>query len=140
MKRNWTKEQIQQEIEEMDGYIPVSKIEETLGMPPTTLQKVLSGKRKLPKKWIKVLEAYFVRKPGNNKLMNSAKSNIEFSEKTPKAYDSREVSFIKMDEVGTWQAPNRPTTLAELKILCPKELTGFDRSTWIAQKRQEYGI
>lgn len=57
-----TKEQIQAEIQEMDSYIPVSKIEESLGMPPTTLQKVLKGKRELPKKWVKVLEGYFVKK------------------------------------------------------------------------------
>lgn len=58
-----TKEQIQKEIEGMDSYLPVSKIEEILKMPPTTLQKVLSGKRELPKKWYKVLQAYFVTKP-----------------------------------------------------------------------------
>lgn len=63
MKRIWNKEQIQKEIEEMDAYLPVSKIEEKLGMPPTTLQKVLSGKRELPKKWLKSLESYFVRNP-----------------------------------------------------------------------------
>lgn len=55
-----TKEQIQKEIQEMDNYIPISKIEENLKMPPTTLQKVLKGKRELPKKWYKVLETYFV--------------------------------------------------------------------------------
>lgn len=62
-----TKEQIQKEIEEMDAYVPVKTIEERLGMPPTTLQKVLKGERKLPKKWHKILEAYFVRKPETTK-------------------------------------------------------------------------
>lgn len=33
-----------------------------------------------------------------------------------------------------------PKTLQELKTLCPKELTGLDRSEWIANKRQEYNI
>lgn len=59
-----TKEEIQKQIAIMDAYVPVYKIEEKLGMPPTTLQKVLSGKRELPKKWLKILEAYFVKKPG----------------------------------------------------------------------------
>lgn len=74
-----TKEQIQKEIEGMDAYIPVKKIEEKLGMPPTTLQKVLKGERSLPKKWIKVLEAYFVKKEevvelkvGDNKAWSKA--------------------------------------------------------------------
>lgn len=40
--------------------IPTYQIEANLGMPKTTLQKVLSGQRKkLPKKWaIKLLEVY----------------------------------------------------------------------------------
>lgn len=58
-----TKEEIQEQIKIMDAYIPVYKIEEKLEMPATTLQKVLSGKRELPKKWQKVLETYFVKKP-----------------------------------------------------------------------------
>ncbi len=58
-----TKEEIQKEILEMDAYLPVSKIEERLGMPKTTLQKVLSGERELPKKWLKVLSGYFNRTP-----------------------------------------------------------------------------
>lgn len=33
-----------------------------------------------------------------------------------------------------------PRTLDELKALCPKELTGFEKSQWIGTKRQEYGI
>lgn len=31
-------------------------------------------------------------------------------------------------------------SLGQLKGLCPKELTGFDRSQWIANERQKYGI
>lgn len=33
-----------------------------------------------------------------------------------------------------------PKTLQELKTLCPQELTGLERSQWIANKRQEYGL
>lgn len=50
----------------MNEYVPISKIEANLGMPPTTLQKVLKGVRPLPKKWEKKLEAYFVREPSVN--------------------------------------------------------------------------
>jgi len=39
--------------------------------------------------------------------------------------------------VGT---PKPPTTLDELKALCPKELTGFDRSAWIATNRVKYDL
>lgn len=34
----------------------------------------------------------------------------------------------------------KPKTLDELKALCPKELTGIDRSMWISTERQKYGI
>jgi len=42
-------------------------------------------------------------------------------------------------------APKKPQTSApknldELKALCPTELTGLDRSQWIAKERQKYGI
>ena len=33
-----------------------------------------------------------------------------------------------------------PKTLDDIKLLCPKELSGFDRSQWIAAERQKYGI
>ncbi len=79
-----SKEQIIKELEEMDGYLPINKIEERLGMPPTTLQKVLSGKRNLPKKWNAILEKYFVREP-EVKVKDLSKPNKEVKPKeTPK--------------------------------------------------------
>lgn len=101
-----TKEQIQREIEEMDAYVPVKTIEERLGMPPTTLQKVLKGERKLPKKWHKVLEAYFIRKPqveitdlnenastASNKTKPAPKTN--FTINTTKKENSGELSSFE---------------------------------------------
>ena len=102
-----TKEQIQKEIEAMDSWIPVSEIEKRMGMPPTTLQKVLKGTRELPKKWHKKLEAYFVvsSKPvtENNDVFKSpltidesltaeAKSEIE----EVKIADSRKFAAISV--------------------------------------------
>lgn len=54
------KDEIQTKIDKMDKYLPISEIEKELGMPHTTLQKVLKGKRELPKKWVKVVENYFL--------------------------------------------------------------------------------
>ena len=34
----------------------------------------------------------------------------------------------------------RPKTLDELKAMCPPELTGLDKSGWVATERQKYGI
>lgn len=52
------------------------------------------------------------------------KESIEWAAPTPEAYDS----------------PKIPKTLDDVKSMCPKELTGFDRSAWIATERQKYGI
>ena len=35
---------------------------------------------------------------------------------------------------------NQGMTLERLKSLCPTNLTGIDRSAWIAQERVKYGI
>ena len=34
----------------------------------------------------------------------------------------------------------RPKNLDELKKMCPIELSGFDKSAWVATERQKYGI
>ena len=34
----------------------------------------------------------------------------------------------------------KPKTPEDLKIMCPPELKGFDRSQWISKKRQEFNI
>ncbi len=39
-----------------------------------------------------------------------------------------------------YSVDTRPKTLDELKKLCPAELTDFDRSEWIANERQKFGI
>ena len=96
-----TKEQIQKEIEEMDSYLPVSKIEEALGMPPTTLQKVLKGTRTLPKKWQKPLEAYFVREPEKTKEVPlTKKEGTHKSENKPQALSPFLLSRQKLKNGG----------------------------------------
>lgn len=39
-----------------------------------------------------------------------------------------------------YDSPRRPRNLEELKLLCPADLTGLDRSQWISKERQKYGI
>lgn len=33
-----------------------------------------------------------------------------------------------------------PSNLEELKAMCPKNITGVDRTIWIAEERKKYGI
>jgi len=35
---------------------------------------------------------------------------------------------------------NKPQNLEQLKAMCPPELTGFEKSEWIATERQKYNI
>ena len=75
------KEQIQKEIDGMAEYLPISEIEKRIGLPKTTLQKVLSGERELPKKWHRVVEVYFgvTKKEDDrsNPLINAARGRDE---------------------------------------------------------------
>lgn len=57
-----TQEDLKKYIDGMEIYIPIRLIERNLCIPKTTLQQVLKGNRKLPKKWVKVLEKYFNEK------------------------------------------------------------------------------
>jgi hypothetical protein len=106
---------------------PVYQIEVDLGMPKTTLQKAIKGDRELPKKWsLKLVEAF---KPINQvKVTDATKPNKVIKEVTePMPKKNYSIDTI-------------PKTLEDLKRLCPKELTGFDRSEWIRENRAKYGI
>ena len=72
----------------------------------------------------------------NNKPEN--KERIEKERNT--VSEVSENSQHKQPLTETECTPNPPTTLDELKALCPKELKGFERSQWISGKRVEYGI
>ncbi len=102
------KTDIEKAISEMKDYVPVRLIERHLGMPKTTLQKVLKGQRELPKKWQKPLEAYFGKNPES------------ISKEPPKQKAASHTSENKPQPTIN----GRPKNLLELKELCPKELTG----------------
>lgn len=54
--------------------------------------------------------------------------------------NSRHNLPTKSEKKGNINFEVKPKTLEELKKICPPELTGLDRSAWISEKRQEYGI
>lgn len=63
---------------------------------------------------------------GNLEWEDTQKTNVVFKES-------------KNGNISMWHAPN-PKNLEELKELCPAELKGLDRSAWISEHRQKYGI
>lgn len=50
------------------------------------------------------------------------------------------IRFVEKAENEAYNAPRWPSSLDELRALCPPELTGLERSGWIATERQKYGI
>lgn len=124
-------------------YRPISKIEEDLGMPKTTLQKAVKGLRSLPKRWSVELKEY-VKTGGwisaNVKENNKSISSVTVSDEYGQMGNSGEINRDTWKHTNIKIAANPPKSLDELKALCPKELTGFDKSNWIRTERQKYGI
>ena len=65
----------------------------------------------------------------DNETAKEEKETSKEEEKTPSDVK------VDLDEVK-----KRPKTLDELKAMCPPELTGLDKSGWVATERQKYGI
>jgi len=105
---------LKKHIEDMEIYVPVCSIESNLEMPKTTIQQVLNGHRKLPKKWVKVLERYFTAKlylgVNNLKFANSGEkgklkvidngliSKIDFKPIIKESYDGKRIEDVIHDE------------------------------------------
>lgn len=114
------REVLKKHIKDMEIYVTVCLIESNLKIPKTTIQQVLNGHRKLPKKWVKILEKYFSGKLylGENNLRftnsgdkgklkvvdNGLISKIDFKPTNKESYDGKK-SIIVSDEMGKWKEP-----------------------------------
>lgn len=76
----------------------------------------------------------------NFRYAKNKKSKVKFVSPTPESYNSEKIINITNDEPSQWVEPNTLKTLIELKELCPPELKGLERSSWIAKNRRKYGI
>lgn len=90
--------------------------------------KVLHPLKKKPKTKRIPIEVWNQMVIANKKLAGAVLSGINVSDIIEKP----------LDEIKA--ALHRPKNLEELKSMCPKELTGFERSEWIATERQRYGV
>ncbi len=70
----------------------------------------------------------------SNPLINAARGRDK------NGVNEDEAKRVEQESQKEVQEMNAPTTLDELKALCPKNLTGFERSAWVATERQKYGI
>lgn len=131
-----------------------TQLEKLIGLPENSLSGVLSGKKKLSRQSIIKIELWnksekpdplitlhkLLLKPGTP--IREIIGDINFDKPTSAAFDGAKVNRVIQDEVSQWQEPknDKPKNLDQLKLLCPKELTGFDRSEWIRNERLKYNI
>jgi hypothetical protein len=77
-----------------------------------------------------------------------APSDREIKQKAPKeakrpvVHLNKPISSLEPQEQPgfDFSTDSPPKTLGELKSRCPAELKGIDRSMWISEERQKYGI
>lgn len=79
------------------------------------------------------------------KGIDSLKSSISFQQPTPTSFDGEKVDHKNIDEFGQWEEPKNtvntiPKTYQELKDMCPKELTGLDRSIWLNEEKLKHNL
>lgn len=90
----------------------------------------------LPADYINVKKVGVLTADGQVKPLNLKKNN-----KPSKAKQSDAAKAPKgASQVDISPHPAKPKNLDELKKLCPPDLTGLDRSNWVATERQKYGI
>lgn len=80
----------------------------------------------------KPILAHTISLSGNKVFMPSVKP--------PEAQKSNEKGNEGESVGEESRAEKRPKTLYELKAMCPKEFSGLERSTWISENRQKYGV
>ena len=124
-----------------------TQLEKLIGLPENSLSGVLSGKKKLSRQSIIKIELWnksekpdpftsgisgihvIVAKEGKFKGPASLSDHPKCKKDTP----AQEPKFEFKEFIA-------PKNLDQLKALCPKELTGFDRSEWIRNERLKYNI
>jgi len=123
-----------------------TQLEKLIGLPKNSLSGVLSGRKKLSRlsiikidQWNKsdkpdpVLGNVIVFKYGVVNVPKPLGDLLELHPLCKKDTAAQEPEVIFKEFIA-------PKTLDQLKELCPKELTGFDRSEWVRINRVKYGI
>jgi len=119
---------IKSKIDGLDSYTPIRIIERNLGMPPTTLQKALNGKRELPKKWFKPLETYLDK--GVRDLTKPTLQVKNLSKEPPKT--NYQVEIMSNEEIRE-QIAQLVKELSE----CPKSYSEMGRIIWVKERNKK---
>lgn len=62
---------------------------------------------------------------------------VQTSTAIKKAFDGKKVKNLQFDKSGQFKTPK---TLDQLRVMCPPELKGMDKSEWVRVNRQKYNI
>lgn len=109
-----------------------TQLEKLIGLPENSLSGVLSGKKKLSRQSIIKIELWNKsEKPDPLTTLHK----LLLKPGTPIRGNLVKEFFEVKDEINA-----SPRNLDQLKALCPKELTGLDRSEWIRNERLKYNI
>jgi len=104
------------------------KVEKELGFSNGSLGKAISDYR-----FSKLLELH--KKEIGKPLATTKEVKVQDANKT-----TGEVKPPEQPTTNYTVNTKAPKTLEELKVLCPIELKGFDRSEWISKERIKYSI
>lgn len=127
-------------------------IENRIGMPRNNLSRYVKSS-KIPDKWVRPIEIHLkafeqarqweldmfnkMLKGENIPDYSNVLSKIDQSAGDRLALNKMEIGLPSKEQ----KPPEPPAmTLQMVKDMCPKDLTGFDRSEWISKKRVELGI
>jgi hypothetical protein len=111
--------------------IATSRIEKDLNFANGQLGQVAKGKSKLSNDRLGQFSRYCYLKITDNKptgFYNPTTNEMGINEQKDTKEDVKKL------------LSGIPKNLAQLKALCPLELTGFDKSEWISKERQKYNI
>lgn len=103
------------------------------------VKKELKTKRIPIKKWEEIQKKLLEKNDRDNPFTNAARgrdaSGVNEDEVKPKTWIGK-----LQDNVDKGKCPNPPTTLDELKALCPFEKGTDEFRLWVQTERQKYGI
>ena len=113
------------------------ELEVLIGLPKNNLSGILKGNRKLSRKSeLKIEKWQKSSKPNPLDLKIEKLVKVKVTDLTK---PNKEVKS-KGTATTNYSVDTLPKTLNDLKDLCPKELTGFEKSNWISENRVKYGL
>lgn len=122
---------------------PIYQIEEQIGIPKTVLQKSMTGKRKLPKKWALLLKDYVARKlylVGNDtKKKETGQEPLKFQKPTKDTqkkhhpFKAAKINYRMPDE-NSYDGEKLETNMDEMAKYPTKPLSKIEQLRYLKEQ------